>query len=133
MKSTKRIWRVLLPLSGILFIVSVVAALGFFPWGTKNQPPTGSIPSSPCPDPTPPTPGPKPPKECGWHDYRLPNWVHPEEYRLDIDVDLKPPFPVSGRVEIDLTVTSKTQCVLIHAQNMDVVSAVILESGEEGN
>lgn len=140
--------RVLLPLLGILFIVTVVVTLGILSWKKGIQEATGHGPSFPRPEPAPPAspqptqspseppspqPQPQPPKVCSWSNYRLPDWVHPKEYRLDIDVDLEPPFPVAGKLEIDLTVNNETQCVLIHAQNMDIINAVILESGKEGN
>ncbi|KAK9828032.1 hypothetical protein WJX81_003329 [Elliptochloris bilobata] len=71
-------------------------------------------------------------KCCGWDvtwlaKRALPPGVRPRLYRLAIQTDLKPSHAVNGSVEIELDVEQPMHCVVLHASDMDITHAALLE------
>lgn len=57
--------------------------------------------------------------------FRLPDHVAPTAYRLDLDVMLKAPFRVVGRLEIDLNVSNGTRCVALNSMATTITSVKV--------
>jgi hypothetical protein len=60
---------------------------------------------------------------CAWAQWRLPDVVAPSRYDLTLDVQLAPPWAVTGHVLIALNVTRPTRCLVLHAAGMAVHDA----------
>lgn len=134
--------------SAIILVMAGLLGIAFWAGELKERSslPQAPIPrSSPSPLPVVPSPVPPPaspqlpptdpPQEqdnCEWMEYRLPGWVIPIEYHLDLDVELKEPFAVHGRIVISLEVVQETRCVLIHGEAMEITSIKLHETDEEG-
>ena len=98
---------------------------------TATDSPSSSSTSSSTATPTPTAPGfnytrPDP------SQFRLPSFVVPTAYRLDLQPDLDS-FALYGIVEIDVNVTVVTDEILLHALQINVTSAKLLPFGESAS
>ncbi|KAI3429433.1 hypothetical protein D9Q98_005527 [Chlorella vulgaris] len=66
---------------------------------------------------------------CSWGRYRLPTTVVPQQYNLTLEVSMEGEYPVEGMVAIDLKVLQATQCVVLHAADMEIVEARLAGAG----
>ena len=74
---------------------------------------------------------PHPENACEWVDWRLPRWVKPTSYDLNFGVDMKDPWDVNGEVVIHVDVVHATRCIVLHAQNMTIADARLVNGGFE--
>ena len=88
----------------IFIIVGVVISAGGSSGGGKNQP---------------------------WMEVRLPESITPETYNVSLDVDLKDMFAVYGTVDITASVVSETNYVIIHAKDMTISRAQVIQGEKE--
>lgn len=75
---------------------------------------------------------------CQWTNYRLPDVVRPERYRVELDIDLDhAPYPVAGKVEIEIEPAdpnASIRCFVLHAGELIDIQSSLLErsSGDAG-
>jgi puromycin-sensitive aminopeptidase len=100
--------------TALLLLVMVLASLGltFF----------GSSISSPHVE-----------EACAWGEWKLPQWVRPNAYDLNFQVQMEEPWMVGGTVVIDLDVQHQTRCIVLHAQNMTVEDVRITGGAEDAD
>ena len=71
------------------------------------------------------TPSPTPaPTRANLTDYRLPSWIKPISYALDIEPNLDT-NTILGVVRIDLLVNATTDEIVLHVEKINVTSAII--------
>ena len=66
-----------------------------------------------------------------WMEVRLPESITPETYNVSLDVDLKDMFAVYGTVDITASVVSETNYVIIHAKDMTISRAQVIQGEKE--
>ena len=64
--------------------------------------------------------------ECHWLDWRLPLNVTPTAYTLSLQTQLQAPYTVSGSVQIELSISQPTLCVVISAAALSITGASLL-------
>lgn len=69
---------------------------------------------------------------CSWNNYHLPTSVYPTQYNMNLDVQLQPPYQVEGQMEILVNVTKRSECMVLHAMDMDISNIKRLDTGEGG-
>jgi hypothetical protein len=59
---------------------------------------------------------------CSWSNLNLPAAVRPSLYRLHIKSTLRPPYRVTGEVDIDIAASEATPCVVLHSLGINISS-----------
>lgn len=65
---------------------------------------------------------------CDWTEWRLPQGIAPSRYNLTFQVEMQEPWQVNGLVDIGLTVTHPTRCVVVHIADLIVLEALLGDS-----
>lgn len=71
-------------------------------------------------------------EECGWANYKLPRNIRPDQYDLDLSVQLQDPFLVAGAVVVHANVSKPSKCIVLHAMRMNITRAARLDSPANG-
>ena len=69
---------------------------------------------------------------CQWDQWRLPGGIQPLAYSLSLNVQLEEPYTVTGTVQIQLSVTEDTPCVVLHTSRMNISAVSILGQSVPG-
>lgn len=86
------------------------------------------------PSPTVPQGGTHGPTTAGtevWWNVRLPDYITPIHYDVELHIDLKK-LEFYGDVDIHLKVSKPTKVILVHVNLMNVTSASVVEFSNEG-
>lgn len=70
--------------------------------------------------------------ECSWNNYILPTTLRPTQYDLGLEVQLKPPYQVTGQMQIFVNVTRPTRCMVLHAMGMNITGVRRADTDEAG-
>lgn len=90
-----------------------------------------TIPVVAEPSPTVPQVGPTTAGTEVWWNVRLPDYITPIHYDVELHIDLEK-LEFYGDVDIHLKVSKPTKVILVHVNLMNVTSASVVEFSNEG-